>query len=115
MDLALLRTLVPVILAVFFLGIVLSGYVKAPPDKAFIISGYRKTPKILIGRAGVKVPFLERLDVLYLGQMTVDIKTEQSVPTTDFINVTRLKLSRQIIYVCRKRQLFSILLQQSQL
>ena len=87
MDLALLRTLVPVILAVFFLGIVLSGYVKAPPDKAFIISGYRKTPKILIGRAGVKVPFLERLDVLYLGQMTVDIKTEQSVPTTDFINV----------------------------
>ena len=45
MDLALLRTLVPVILAVFFLGIVLSGYVKAPPDKAFIISGYRKTPE----------------------------------------------------------------------
>ena len=87
MDLALLRTLVPVILIVFFLIIVLSGYVKAPPDKAFIISGYRKTPKILIGRAGVKIPFLERLDVLYLGQMTVDIKTEQSVPTTDFINV----------------------------
>ena len=87
MDLALLRTLVPVILAVFFLGIILSGYVKAPPDKAFIISGYRKTPKILIGRAGVKIPLLERLDVLYLGQMTVDIKTEQSVPTTDFINV----------------------------
>ena len=87
MDLALLRTLVPVILVVFFLIVVLSGYVKAPPDKAFIISGYRKTPKILIGRAGVKIPFLERLDVLYLGQMTVDIKTEQSVPTTDFINV----------------------------
>jgi len=87
MDLALLRTLVPVILVVFFLVVVLSGYVKAPPDKAFIISGYRKTPKILIGRAGVKIPFLERLDVLYLGQMTVDIKTEQSVPTTDFINV----------------------------
>ena len=81
MDLALLRTLVPVILIVFFLIVVLSGYVKAPPDKAFIISGYRKTPKILIGRAGVKIPFLERLDVLYLGQMTVDIKTEQSVPS----------------------------------
>ena len=46
MDLALLRTLVPVILVVFFLIVVLSGYVKAPPDKAFIISGYRKTPKI---------------------------------------------------------------------
>jgi len=29
----------------------------------------------------------ERLDKLYLGPMTVDIKTEQSVPTNDFINV----------------------------
>ena len=38
MDVALLRTLVPVILVVFFLVVVLSGYVKAPPDKAFIIS-----------------------------------------------------------------------------
>ena len=64
-----------------------AGYVKAPPDKAFIISGLRAKPRILIGRAGVKFPFLERVDVLYLGQMTVDIKTEQSVPTNDFINV----------------------------
>ena len=63
------------------------GYVKAPPDQAFIISGLRKEPRILIGRAGVKIPFFERVDKLYLGQMTVDIKTEQSVPTNDFINV----------------------------
>ena len=27
------------------------------------------------------------MDRLYLGQMTVDIKTEQSVPTSNFINV----------------------------
>ena len=64
-----------------------AGYVKAPPDKAFIISGLRRRPRILIGRAGIKIPFLERVDKLYLGQMTVDIKTEQSVPTNDFINV----------------------------
>mgnify|MGYP002508992207 CR=1 FL=1 len=38
-------------------------------------------------RAGIKIPFFERLDKLYLGQMTVDIKTEQSVPTNDFNNV----------------------------
>jgi flotillin len=67
--------------------IIVAGYVKAPPDKAFIISGIRKNPRILIGRAGVKIPFFERVDKLYLGQMTVDIKTEQSVPTNDFINV----------------------------
>ncbi|WP_349948294.1 SPFH domain-containing protein [Lacrimispora sp. BS-2] len=77
-----------VLLAVIILlGILASGYVKAPPDRAFIISGLKKEPKILIGRAGIKIPFLERLDKLYLGQMTVDIKTEQSVPTNDFINV----------------------------
>ena len=35
----------------------------------------------------MKVPFFERLDKLFLGQVTVDIKTEQSVPTSDFINV----------------------------
>lgn len=63
------------------------GYVKAPPDMAFIISGLGRNPKILIGRAGVRIPFFERMDRLYLGQMTVDIKTEQSVPTNDFINV----------------------------
>ncbi|WP_242622697.1 flotillin family protein [Lachnoclostridium sp. Marseille-P6806] len=78
---------ITVLVIAVLLVLVLSGYVKSPPDKAYIISGFRKKPKILIGRAGIKVPFLERLDILYLGQMTVDIKTEQSVPTTDFINV----------------------------
>ena len=78
---------IPVILAVVIIVILGMGYVKAPPDRAFIISGLKKEPKILIGRAGIRVPFFERLDKLYLGQMTVDIKTEQSVPTTDFINV----------------------------
>jgi len=74
-------------LVIILLGILASGYVKAPPDKAFIISGLRKTPRILVGRAGIKIPFFERVDKIYLGQMTVDIKTEQSVPTNDFINV----------------------------
>ena len=68
-------------------SILLTGYVKAPPNKAYIISGLKKEPRILIGRAGLKIPFFERIDTLYLGQMTVDINTEQSVPTNDFINV----------------------------
>ena len=67
--------------------VIVAGYVKAPPDRAYIISGLRKNPRILVGRAGIKIPFFERVDKLYLGQMTVDIKTEQSVPTNDFINV----------------------------
>lgn len=79
----------PIIIAVLVIIIILlMGYVKAPPDQAYIISGLRKNSRILIGQAGIRVPFLERLDKLYLGQMTVDIKTEQSVPTNDFINVS---------------------------
>ena len=75
------------IIVIAVVAIVLIGYVKAPPDQAYIISGLKKESKVLIGRAGVRIPILERMDKLYLGQMTVDIKTEQSVPTSDFINV----------------------------
>lgn len=67
--------------------LILTSYVKAPPAVAFIISGVSKEPRVLIGKGGFRIPFLERLDKVYLGQITVDIKTETSVPTKDFINV----------------------------
>ena len=79
--------LIAAIAAIAILLLLLASYVKAPPDKAYIISGFHKEPKILIGRAGLRIPFLERMDMLYLGQITVDIKTEKPVPTNDFINV----------------------------
>ena len=84
----LTRTMVITIIAVVAI-IILScaGYVKAPPDIAYIISGMRKKPKILIGRAGVKVPFFERKDQLIVKQISVDIKTNGYVPTLDFIGV----------------------------
>ena len=82
-----IKLIIPIVIVVAVVLLFLLGYVKAPPDKAFIISGFGRNPRILIGRAGIKLPFLERKDVLYLGQMSVDIKTEQSVPTNDFINV----------------------------
>ena len=82
-----LKTITIFALIAVLIMIIVAGYVKAPPDRAYIISGIRRKPRILIGRAGVKIPFFERVDKLYLGQMTVDIKTEQSVPTNDFINV----------------------------
>ena len=75
------------IIAILVILLLACGYVKAPPDQAYIISGLGRKSRILIGQAGIRIPFLERLDKLYLGQMTVDIKTEQSVPTNDFINV----------------------------
>ena len=64
-----------------------TSYVKSPPDKAYIISGLRKTPKILIGKAGLKLPFFERKDELLIKQISIDIKTDDYVPTLDFIGV----------------------------
>ena len=63
------------------------GYVKAPPDQAYVISGMMKKPRILIGQAGFKVPFFERLDKLALGAIQIDVKTASSVPTAEYINV----------------------------
>ena len=63
------------------------GYLKAPPDTAYIISGLGKK-RILIGKAGWRVPFFERVDKLSLKVMQVDVKTSEAVPTNEFINVT---------------------------
>ena len=51
-----------VVLAIAILAILASGYVKASPNKAYIISGIKREPKVLIGRAGIKIPFLEKKD-----------------------------------------------------
>ncbi len=69
------------------LAVLASGYVKASPDTAIIISGLRKNPKVLIGRAGVKIPFLERRDELNLQLIPIDVKTSNAVPTADYINI----------------------------
>lgn len=68
-------------------GLFAAGYVKAPPDKAFIISGIRKNPKVLVGKAGIKVPFLERKDELSLQLIQIDVRTSNAVPTADYINI----------------------------
>lgn len=57
----MLEIMIPVIIVIAVLvGIFTTGYVKASPDKAYIISGLRKEPKVLIGKAGLKIPFLEK-------------------------------------------------------
>lgn len=78
--------IIGVIVVIVFL-ILLSGYVKASPDTAYIISGLKKEPKVLIGRAGIKVPFFEKKDELMLKQISIDIKTNGYIPTKDFIGV----------------------------
>ena len=79
-------TIIVAAAAVFALLLII-GYVKAPPDTAYIISGLRKKKRILIGRAGWRIPFFERMDKLSLRVMQVDVKTSEAVPTNEFINV----------------------------
>ncbi len=78
-----------VLLCALFIGVLLLllGYIKAPPDTAYIISGLGKK-RILIGKASWRMPFFTRLDKLSLSVMQVDIKTSEAVPTNEFINVT---------------------------
>ena len=76
-----------IVVVVVLLVILFTSCVKSPPDKAYIISGLRKTPKILIGKAGLKLPFFERKDELPIKQISIDIKTGDYVPTLDFIGV----------------------------
>lgn len=75
------------VVALLFILVFLTGYVKASPDTAIIISGLRRNPKVLIGKAGVKIPFLERKDELNLQLIPIDVKTSNAVPTADYINI----------------------------
>ena len=77
--------IIAAVVIVLLIVIVITGYKKAPPDTAFIISGLRK--KVIIGKASVKIPFLERLDKLSLKLIAIDVKTSNAVPTADYINI----------------------------
>lgn len=56
------------------------AYVKAPPNRAAIITGLLKEPRILRGKAGFKIPFFERVDWLEVGQMDISVETEEFIP-----------------------------------
>lgn len=87
----MLSTILPflpfVLIAIVVIVVLCSGYIKAPPDMAYLISGLHRKPRILIGKAGIKVPFFERVDKLSLGAIQIDVKTGSAVPTAEYINV----------------------------
>lgn len=83
----LLSALPFVLIAILVIILFAAGYVKAPPDMAYIISGAHRKPRILVGKAGFKIPFFERLDKLSLGAIQIDVKTGSAVPTAEYINV----------------------------
>ena len=74
------------IIIVIIAMLILVSYVKCPPDMVYLISGLRKEPRVIIGKAALRIPFFERVDKLTLELIQIDVKTSK-VPTADFINV----------------------------
>lgn len=90
--------------------VIISSYVKAPPDTAFIITGPRRQ-RVLIGKAGFRIPGLERVDKIPLSLIQVDIKTASAVPTREFINifvdgVANIKIDSSPEALARASQIF---------
>ena len=73
-----------VILFVLFLFLSVE---KAPPNKAIVISGIQRKPRVLIGKSGIRIPFFERKDILTLEPITIDAKMNNYCPTEDSIEI----------------------------
>ena len=85
MDKMKIGIIIAAVVIVAIVALLVTGYKKAPPDTAFIISGLNK--RIIIGKASIKIPFLERMDKLSLKLIAIDVKTSNAVPTADYINI----------------------------
>ena len=97
-------------IVVLVVVVMLISYRKAPPDRALIISGLRRQPKVLIGKAGFAVPFFDRVDKLNLSVIQLDIKAND-IPTSDYINVNvdavaNVKISKDPVLIQSAAQHF---------
>ena len=68
---------IPIAIVVVLVLFLLTGYVKASPNEAAVISGLSKKPRVLIGRAGFKIPFFEKVDRMNIGQIDIEISSEE--------------------------------------
>ncbi len=91
------------IVALIVIIVFMCNYIKVPPNVALIVSGrkhkYRVKDengndvvkqfgyRIVRGGSTFVIPFFERVDKLNLGIMQVDIKTNQPVPSQEYIGV----------------------------
>lgn len=78
--------IIGIITLVLVIGLFLASYVKCPPDMVYLISGLRKEPRVVTGKATLRIPFLERIDRIPLKLIQIDVRTNR-VPTNDYINV----------------------------
>ncbi len=83
----MLDVLLPIgIILAIILAIFAASYVKVRPNRAFIITGPRRA-RVVTGKATYRIPFFERIDIVPLDIIQVDIKTSTAVPTNEFIDI----------------------------
>lgn len=78
--------IIALIILILIIALIAVSYIKCPPDMVFLISGFKKEPRVIIGKATLRIPFLERVDKLTLELIQIDVRASK-VPTADFINV----------------------------
>ncbi len=62
---------------ILILSVILSMWKKVPQDKAAVVTGLRK--KVITGGGGLVIPVLERIDYISLGNIQLDVRTEESM------------------------------------
>lgn len=72
---------IPIIVCVvgilLILSIIVSMWKKVPQDKAAVVTGMKK--RIITGGGGLVIPVLERIDYISLGNIQLDVITEESM------------------------------------
>ena len=79
----MIKVIILGVVILLVIAVLASGYVKAPPDTAYIISGIKKNPKVLIGRAGIKIP-LSVVMIRTLAIASISTPMKSSVGTSPF-------------------------------
>lgn len=61
------------------------NFKKAPSNKAIVVSGV--FPKIFTGKGSLVLPVLQRADTLNIGTFSIDVKSQNAIPTKEFLSV----------------------------
>ncbi|SFR68956.1 flotillin family protein [Anaeromicropila populeti] len=69
--------LIAVVGIILILVIIFSMWKKVPQDKAAVVTGLRK--RIITGGGGLVIPVLERADYISLGNIQIDVSTDESM------------------------------------
>jgi flotillin len=76
-----MNKLLPIIIAVvgivIILSVILSMWKKVPQDRAAVVTGLKK--RIITGGGGIVVPVFERVDYISLGNLQIDVSTDESM------------------------------------